>query len=97
MGSSMSLFSSVLHNDVRLLYSLFRTGVVKMLENSKRFFCPVCKQQLEVLADVEQYNQVIPPSKCSGKNNGRPCQGNRLQMIETPPGMELAKKSDLDV
>ncbi|KAK3808553.1 MAG: MCM2/3/5 family-domain-containing protein [Benniella sp.] len=66
--------------------TVIRTGVVKMLENSKRFFCPVCKQQLEVLADVEQYNQVIPPSKCSGKNNGRPCQGNRLQMIETPPG-----------
>ncbi|KAI8360459.1 MCM2/3/5 family-domain-containing protein [Mortierella sp. GBAus27b] len=66
--------------------TVIRTGVVKMLENSKRFYCSFCKQQFEVFADVEQYNQVIPPAKCSGKSNGRPCQGGRLQLIETPPG-----------
>ncbi|KAG0366003.1 DNA helicase mcm9 [Gamsiella multidivaricata] len=63
-----------------------RTGVVKMLENSKRFYCPTCKQQFEVLADVEQYNQVVQPTKCQATTNVRPCTGNRFRLIETPPG-----------
>ncbi|KAF9936115.1 protein phosphatase 2A regulatory subunit cdc55 [Modicella reniformis] len=66
--------------------TVIRTGVVKMLENSKKFYCSVCKQRFEVLADVEQYNQVSPLTKCPGKIGGRPCTGYRLQMIETPPG-----------
>ncbi|KAG0000645.1 DNA helicase mcm9 [Entomortierella chlamydospora] len=57
-----------------------------MLENSKKFQCGTCKQRFEVLADVEQYNQVSPPSRCLAKNNVRPCMGTKFQMIETPPG-----------
>ncbi|KAG0302474.1 DNA helicase mcm9 [Dissophora globulifera] len=66
--------------------TVVRTGVVKMLENSKKFFCAVCKQTFEVQADVEQFNQVITPTRCLAKTNARPCQGNRFQMVETPPG-----------
>ena len=63
-----------------------RTGVVKMLENSKKFSCAICKQTFEVVADVEQYNQVIPPTKCLARANARSCTANKFQMIDTPPG-----------
>ncbi|KAG0249942.1 DNA helicase mcm9 [Mortierella polycephala] len=66
--------------------TVIRTGVVKMLENSKMALCLTCKQTFEVLADVEQYNQVVIPARCQAKNNARPCLGNRFQMIETAPG-----------
>ncbi|KAI8600689.1 MCM2/3/5 family-domain-containing protein [Dissophora ornata] len=66
--------------------TVIRTGVVKMLENSKKFSCAMCKQTFEVVADVEQYNQVIPPTKCLAKANARPCTANKFQMIDTPPG-----------
>ncbi|KAF9103679.1 DNA helicase mcm9 [Mortierella sp. AM989] len=66
--------------------TVIRTGVVKMLENWKKFQCLTCKQIFDVLADVEQYNQVVPPTKCLAKNNVRPCPGLKFQMIETPPG-----------
>ncbi|KAF9178530.1 DNA helicase mcm9 [Haplosporangium sp. Z 767] len=66
--------------------TVIRTGVVKMLENSKMALCLTCKQTFEVLADVEQYNQVVMPARCQAKNNARPCLGNRFQMIETAPG-----------
>ncbi|KAF8984555.1 DNA helicase mcm9 [Entomortierella lignicola] len=66
--------------------TVIRTGVVKMLENSKKFYCTTCKQRFDVIADVEQYNQVIPPTKCLAKTNVRPCMGTKFQMIETPPG-----------
>ncbi|KAI1307213.1 protein phosphatase 2A regulatory subunit cdc55 [Mortierella claussenii] len=63
-----------------------RTGAVKMLENSKKYFCGTCKKEFEVLADVEQFNQVIQPTKCLAINNMRPCQGRKFQRIETLPG-----------
>ncbi|KAG0210000.1 DNA helicase mcm9 [Mortierella sp. GBA30] len=66
--------------------TVIRTGVVKMLENSKKVTCVTCKQTFEVLADVEQYNQVFMPTKCQAKNNVRPCHGTKFQMVDTPPG-----------
>lgn len=73
------------------LWKRIRTGVVKMLENSKKVCCTTCKQTFDALADVEQYNQVPMPTKCRAKNNVRPCNGTKFQMVETPPGK---KKSE---
>ncbi|KAF9580822.1 DNA helicase mcm9 [Lunasporangiospora selenospora] len=66
--------------------TVIRTGLVKMLENSKRYHCFACKQPFEVLADVEQYNQVVMPTKCQVKGSTRPCLGTKFQMVDTPPG-----------
>ncbi|KAG0377859.1 DNA helicase mcm9 [Mortierella sp. AD032] len=66
--------------------TVIRTGVVKMLENKKPVLCTMCKRTFDVLADVEQYSQVILPTKCQATGNVRPCPGNRFEMIEPPPG-----------
>ncbi|KAF9415676.1 DNA helicase mcm9 [Podila epigama] len=63
-----------------------RTGKVKMLENSKDVYCTSCKKTFEVFADVEQYNQMVIPTKCLAQGNARPCPGTKFQTVETPPG-----------
>lgn len=64
-----------------------RTGVVKMLENKKPVQCLMCKKTFDVLADVEQYNKVVMPSRCLAKGNTKPCNSYKFQMVEPPPGM----------
>ncbi|KAF9088131.1 DNA helicase mcm9 [Mortierella sp. AD031] len=54
--------------------TVIRTGVVKMLENSKKVACLTCKGEFDVVADVEQYNQVVMPTKCLATGNAKPCQ-----------------------
>ncbi|KAF9910411.1 DNA helicase mcm9 [Linnemannia zychae] len=66
--------------------TVVRTGVVKMLENKKPVLCLKCKRKFDVLADVEQYNQVVMPTKCHAAGNAQPCPGNKFEMIEPPPG-----------
>ncbi|KAK3830095.1 MAG: MCM2/3/5 family-domain-containing protein, partial [Linnemannia elongata] len=53
--------------------TVIRTGVVKMLENKKPVQCLMCKKTFDVLADVEQYNKVVMPSRCLAKGNTKPC------------------------
>ncbi|KAF9130647.1 DNA helicase mcm9 [Mortierella sp. 14UC] len=66
--------------------TVIRTGVVKMLENKKPVLCSMCKRTFDMLADVEQYNQVVMPTKCQATGNARPCPGNRFEVLEPPPG-----------
>ncbi|KAG0017954.1 DNA helicase mcm9 [Podila clonocystis] len=51
--------------------TVIRTGKVKMVESSKEVFCPTCKKTFEASADVEQYNQIVTPTKCLAEGNGR--------------------------
>lgn len=63
-----------------------RTGKVKMVESSKEVFCSTCKKTFEASADVEQYNQIVTPTKCLAEGNSRPCTGTKFQTLDTPPG-----------
>ncbi|KAG0076813.1 protein phosphatase 2A regulatory subunit cdc55 [Linnemannia elongata] len=66
--------------------TVIRTGVVKMLENKKPVQCLMCKKTFDVLADVEQYNKVVMPTKCQAQGNIKPCNSYKFQMVEPPPG-----------
>ncbi|KAG0335341.1 protein phosphatase 2A regulatory subunit cdc55 [Podila horticola] len=66
--------------------TVIRTGKVKMVESSKEVFCPTCKKTFEASADVEQYNQIVTPTKCLAEGNSRPCMGTKFQTLDTPPG-----------
>ncbi|KAG0307279.1 DNA helicase mcm9 [Linnemannia gamsii] len=66
--------------------TVIRTGVVKMLENKKPVVCMLCKNTFDVLADVEQYNKVVMPTRCQAQGNPKPCHGYKFQMVEPPPG-----------
>ncbi|KAF9149855.1 protein phosphatase 2A regulatory subunit cdc55 [Linnemannia schmuckeri] len=66
--------------------TVIRTGIVKMLENKKPVLCLLCKKTFDVLADVEQYNKVVMPSRCQAQGNARPCNSYKFQIVEPPPG-----------
>ncbi|KAG0282923.1 DNA helicase mcm9 [Linnemannia gamsii] len=66
--------------------TVVRTGVVKMLENKKPVVCLMCKGTFDVLADVEQYNKVVMPTRCQAQGNPKPCHGYKFHMVEPPPG-----------
>lgn len=57
-----------------------------MLENKKPVQCLMCKKTFDVLADVEQYNKVVMPSRCQAQGNAKPCNSYKFQMVEPPPG-----------
>ncbi|KAK3821929.1 MAG: MCM2/3/5 family-domain-containing protein, partial [Linnemannia gamsii] len=86
--------------------TVIRTGVVKMLENKKPVLCTMCKRTFDVLADVEQYSQVILPTKCQATGNlPEGCrdyqeikiqeQTNKLTMGTIPGSMVVILHDDL--
>jgi DNA helicase MCM9 len=87
--------SSILSRDVghvvQVPGTVVRTGMLKMLEHSRRYRCGKCFQEKEVAMDVEMRNATLaPPSFCVGQGAGPDglCGGKTFSKVE---GSEMCR------
>lgn len=66
--------------------TIIRTGMVKMLETTKYYFCAKCQQNFPVQCDVEQYNMIPKPFECLATEG---CQGAKFTDIPKEAGVFL--------
>ena len=81
--------SSILSRDIghvlQVPGTVVRTGMLKMLEHSRRYRCGKCGQEKEVAIDIEMRSATLaPPSFCSGPGAGPDglCGGKSFNKVE---------------
>ncbi len=90
-NSIIELNASDLNQLIALHVTVTRVGQKKCIEEMKLFECKSCKMRLPVSSDLTNFNEIIPPQRCSnfvakkksnlGQNTKERCGNSKFEEI----------------